>query len=320
MRLCKEVLKHEYHLLNESNKKIERYTSIINKYSKINDNVYEKVELYKNKLTIIKKNIEESENVIINQVEKIIKEINEYIKNPNNYINLVATEKYYLLKNNLNNSINSNDSINNNIDIEKEIELSNEIERIFQIEKNIREDLRLINNFVNDSKPYFMFNPGANVGYNDLLSTNMIDLNHMEKIKELDNEIDNYYKNISNCKNKQKEVLDKITKELYEKIDFYYGQRCKVIDQRVKITSNIEHIIQFINNHYNINFSNNLKYLFETNIWNILENKKLDNLNVVSGKKFLENYINLFYPELKDMYHEFKNHYYIVKEIYLSKN
>ena len=60
-------------------------------------------------------------------------------------------------------------------------------------------------------------------------------------MKELDSEIDNYYKNISNCK--KKEVLDKITNELYDKLDIYYKQRCELIDQRIKVTSNIEHII-----------------------------------------------------------------------------
>ena len=46
MKLCKEVLQQEYHLLNESNIKIEKYTLIVNTCSRIDEHVYEKLELY----------------------------------------------------------------------------------------------------------------------------------------------------------------------------------------------------------------------------------------------------------------------------------
>ena len=184
MKLSKEVLKHKYHLLNECNKNIERYTSIVINYSLVYTHVYKKLEFYKNKLIIITKNIEESENEIMNQVEKIIKEINEYMKNPNNYIKLIATQKYHFLKNNTSDLKNIT---NNKIYVEKETEISNEIERIFQIEKNIRKDLKSIYDFQIISKQI------CNKKFDDLLSSNTINTNHIVKIKELNNEIDNYY-------------------------------------------------------------------------------------------------------------------------------
>ena len=121
-------------------------------------------------------------------------------------------------------------------------------------------------------------------------------------------------------KKKKKEVLDIITKELDNQLNINYKQRCEIINEKLKITSDIKFVIEFIGEQYNYDFSSNLKFLFETNIWNILENKKLDKDNIVSGKKFLENYINLFYPELKEIYSKFIDHYLIVKEIYLSGN
>lgn len=91
-------LKKKNHLLDESKKKIKRYTYIINNFQNVNDNIYSKIELYNYRLTNLPKQIIELEKELIIILEKIIIKIVNYMNNSDNYNCICDTTKYIELK------------------------------------------------------------------------------------------------------------------------------------------------------------------------------------------------------------------------------
>ena len=298
-----KLFNNELVLVNECYKNIVRYTNIINNYSTVNNHVYEKKSLYENKLITNTKKLEIREQNIITDTEKIILWIKKYTSDPDNYINYLATERYHIL---MSNDHNKNTNVESNIIKEKE--LSDEIDRIFKLEQNIKKDKQSTYD-----KDYYTFNSSC---FYDYLSHDILEKENLEKIKDMCSVITNSLETIDESVKVINDIKKKIYDELCKKEKIFYDKRCELIYERVGITSDVKHIIQLISNLYE-DFDENLKELFKINIPNILENKKLDPKNKVSGKKYLENYVELFHPEFKETFEKFIFHFNIVKYIYV---
>lgn len=301
----KKLFNNKLIFLHECKKKIERYTNIINNYDIVHNHVYEKKKLYEEKLITTTEELDKFEQHIIKDTEDIISWIKKYMDEPKNCINLLATERYQLLK-----SSDYNKNMDNEIINIKEKQLTDEINRIFEIEKNICEDISATTN-----KDYYNFSSSC---FYDYLSCDVLEKENLEKIKEINKEITKSLNTIEQSVNVIKGIKEKIYNELRMKEEIFEKQRFRLIDERMMITSNVEYIIKRCNYLYYDLFDEDLKKLFQMNMWNILENKKLDRKKLVYGKKYLENYIDLFYPEFKETYEKFIRHFYAVKKIYFE--
>ena len=299
-------LKKKYHLLDESKKKIHRYTNIINKHSIINDNVYSKLQLYKDRINYLSEQIINLEKKLIIIIEKIISDIDDYVKNSNNYLDILATNRLNLLKN----------KKNIEIDKEKEKELSDEIEKIVEQEKSIMLNIKSIKNSNNEFD--LILNSCKSI---ETRRKNLVENRYFKDsnfLKSIETDFVNNFEIIiiTNNIKKKKEINDKIISELIIKQKELIEQKDKIFDDRIKITSNVEHLVDYIRYKYN-DIPLDIKNLFSNSIPLILENKKFDKNKLTNGKYFLKQYINLYHPSFVTIYGEFIIHYDILSKFIL---
>lgn len=291
-------LRKNYHLLNESRKKIDRYTNISNNCSIVDDNVYTKLELYKNKEKNLINEIKLLEDKVIGETEKIIIKIQDYMKKSNNQNNILATDRYLILIQNKNIVIPVNENI-------KEKELSDGIKQIFEEEKNTESEIKLIIKNNNELDSVLQ----SHISLNKYFEKNKLFDSNESIIVDKSNDI------INNNIKLKKNMNIKYMLELEEKEKNLRNQRLNLLNERIKITSNINDLVVYLEYEFN-NIPYEIKQFFQCQIPSISENKIFNKKYSVGGKAFLNNYINIYHHNNIEIFRRFLNHYEVLKKCY----
>jgi hypothetical protein len=277
------ALINNYKLLSESQKKIARYNDILTKYTKIDKNVYTKIELYTKKITELTTQIEKDEKYIINVTEQIIKYISKYITNPENNIYIQATSRYKLLK--------SLKSVETNMD---EQDLTNQIDEINQELISTENEINLIKK------------------ENKKLDSLLISILNYQKTSSVDSTAASIITTqIENDINTNKEKIIILEKKYNELQSLKY----KKIDDKLLITTDFKYLEKnFVGLYYNI--CEDTRDLHEMNIPLLIENKSFDRNRLTNGKYFLSKYIKTYHPDIIENYEKFLNHFEVLETAY----
>ncbi len=269
-------LKKNYRLYSECEKNILRYNEIINKHSRVNKNVYTKLEIHTNKLNELTKEIEEYENYLLESINYIIKSINNYVTNsPTNYYIEVA-ERYNKLK--------SSKIIEKTI-IEEE--LSNQIKNLYDKETKIKSEIKLLNE--KSKKLKYLLDSLLKYQNESIVD----ELSILIVIEQIKNDIKNTDEILINLNNELKEVSKNI---------------CNLDRDELLITTNLNIIELTLQNVFYYCEHIRFRDFHNNSIPLLKNNKEFDKNQFVNGKYFLKNYIENYYPNYLDNYHKYLNH------------
>ncbi len=279
-------LKKNLHLFDESQKKINRYKLLYDKYPHSTFNEY-KMNLYKNKIKLLEPEIELMQKKIIGEIEQIINMIVNYMKDLKYQNDILASERYHFLQHkNLHNCIVPYTNDNSIISTE------NQMEKITNIQKNINLFLNKIEYYNSKNKQVekntFIFE------FNWLLAECNISIN--EQLTQ-DNS-NNFYSKIKKILNNKNIELDELKKSL---------SKNKIL------TLDENELINYLKNKYN-NIPSKIHIFFEILMPTITLNKKFCN-KTIDGKKFILKYVNLYHSELIELINRFLNHYMMLTHI-----